>query len=675
MIGDFSLANYFRERNGVNKVSILAHPVFWAVLGVKIFALFLFGSSVLTEHYIPFVQYFLYHPLANPYDWAMAGDIVFPFPALMLFVLAASKLLFGFIGSDLFIFRIPLLLADLVIFIVLARWLKHKQEKVLWYYWCSPIIFAICYMAGFLDIVAIAFLFTFLYFLFKEKYLIAFALLGLALATKTGLMILLPFILVYLLKERVRPLVAFALVPLSCSLYVLWNFGYILTPAFWHTSLSSSQMFISSINIDFGAVVLYGAPLVYCGLLVRSITFHRLNRDLFLMFLGFALGIVTLIVVPEAGWYSWIIPFFVYFFVKEDGAGNYPFVLLNIFYFAYFLSVPDSALLEALSLTSLAAASDGTWASAAFTLLQGTLLLNIVWIYRLGIQRGVKHKISYKPYLVGIAGDSASGKSTVAGLIVKMLGEQNALEVAGDDMHKWERGDRHWSEVTHLNPAANKLHDDMEHMSRLKRNESVVRQFYDHAVGRFTVAERVRPKKVIVFQGLHTLYLNRARDLLDLKIFLSPHEDLRRRWKVERDGQERGHAPAAVLKQLDERSADAEKYISEQRKYADIVILVSKSNGREVLEIECDNSIDIYPFTDAFKSTCAVTVEHTDVCHRLFFDGQISAAAIDEFVYQVVPDVWELNRAPQWDDGVKGVMQAFIAYALFYKAKRAHDTF
>ena len=666
-----------KERGGGSKVSILAHPVFWAVLTAKGAALLFLGSNVLTENYIPLVNYFVDSGFSNPYAWALDQGISFPFPALMLFLLTIPKLTFStLVGWDMLIMRLPILIADVGIFLVLTRWLKDKQAKVLWYYWCSPILFAISYVAGFLDLLPIAFLFAFLFFLFKEQFVIAFALLGFALATKSGLVILLPFILIYLLKEYVRPIKILEYALLSCAVYIASNAGFLASPEFWQVAIAGGQSYFSGININFGGAVVYIAPLVCLGLFVSCFAFQRLHRDMFLMFLAFALGVITLVVLPQAGWYSWTIPFFIYFFVKEDRAEKYPFVLLNLAYFAYFLITPNSAFLTALHIPATILGE--VPANIAFTFLQGTLLLNIIWIYRIGIQNGMRHKILYKPYLIGIAGDSASGKTTLTDLISKILGGHNILEVAGDDMHKWERGDPHWSHITHLNPHANRLHDDMEHALRLKRNEGVVRRFYDHTIGRFTLPEHIRPKKIVVFQGLHTLYLNRARALFDLKIFLSPNEELRREWKVDRDGTERGHAVEHVLKQLDERSADSEKYIREQSKHADIVISISRAGVRNVLEVACDNSINVDPLISALKNKAPLEIshEHGDTRQHIVFTGDIPRETIDELAYALVPDVWEINRRDlQWEDGHNGILQVFLAYVVFYKARLDHDSF
>lgn len=61
------------------------------------------------------------------------------------------------------------------------------------------------------------------------------------------------------------------------------------------------------------------------------------------------------------------------------------------------------------------------------------------------------------PIAIGIAGDSATGKSTFANLIKDNIFKDNSIIIEGDNYHKWERNDKHWKQYTHLNPKANFL--------------------------------------------------------------------------------------------------------------------------------------------------------------------------------------------------------------------------
>ena len=72
-----------------------------------------------------------------------------------------------------------------------------------------------------------------------------------------------------------------------------------------------------------------------------------------------------------------------------------------------------------------------------------------------GIEAYKQNKFLYQPLLIGIGGDSASGKTTFAKIIQNLYGTSQTTIIKGDDMHKWERGDDNWNEKTHLNPSSN----------------------------------------------------------------------------------------------------------------------------------------------------------------------------------------------------------------------------
>ena len=82
----------------------------------------------------------------------------------------------------------------------------------------------------------------------------------------------------------------------------------------------------------------------------------------------------------------------------------------------------------------------------------------------------------YKPYVISIAGDSGSGKSTISNFIRLYYGYENCTLISGDDLHNWERGDSNWENITHLNPNANNLKlGDLQLLS-LKQGAKILRK-------------------------------------------------------------------------------------------------------------------------------------------------------------------------------------------------------
>ena len=215
---------------------------------------------------------------------------------------------------------------------------------MLWYYWCSPILFYINYVHGQLDAIPIMLLFVFLYFFFKESFRWAFLVLGLSLATKTGIAIVLPFVFVYLILRRTTFLKMTQYALISFFTFCVLNISYLRSYPFLEMVFHNrEQAKIFDLHFAFSnGLTVYVIPLVYLFLLIKSFLYKRLNRDIFIMFLGFSFGLLTLLIPPMQGWYYWIIPFFIYFYVKQDHAPRFIFVLLNVFYFLYFLMTKQS---------------------------------------------------------------------------------------------------------------------------------------------------------------------------------------------------------------------------------------------------------------------------------------------------------------------------------------------
>lgn len=701
---------YLYDRRGEEKLAILRSPLFLSVLVLKLAAMALFASHYLYSLFVPFVKYFVLSGFADPYTHFLNQGLVtsFPYPAVMLWTLSAPLAAFRFLlGTsasvvgplDIFLIRLPILAADLVIFLILARWLKNNQRSVLLYYWCSPILFYINYLHGQLDALPVMLLFVFLYFLFKEQFYTAVCFLGLSLAAKTTGLVVLPFVFIYLLAKRLpaRKIVAVLLLP--AGIWLLTNLAYLSGPGFAELVLKTKEQF-KVFDFQFRLsdnFTLYIVPLAYLFLLVKSLTYKTFNRDIFLMFLGFAFGLLTIFIPPMPGWYYFVVPFLIYFFARADRAPRFLFLLLNLLYFAYFLSIKSGDLFEIFRPIAPAVAAwpnlyaflsaqgfdSGLLANIIFSLLQGSMILAVWWIYREGEGNYLRHKIYYAPYLIGIAGDSGSGKSTVAQALANILGRKNVSIVEGDDLHKWERGDPMWQKYTHLDPRANFLHDELLNAKRLKNGEAALRRHYDHDTGKFTLPAKYDSKRIIVFEGLHSLYLGKMRQTLDLKIFMNPDRDLRLHWKIVRDRRERGYSKDEVLKQLAKRETDSKQFIEAQKKFSDLEIAVKnrlplgESLGEDdallapYLEFTSSNDINLKAFLDAVALRLGIDYLITEEKQTIRLEGELSAAEIGDLANILIPELDELSAGlPQWKEGIDGIIQLFVCYYIFEKMRQ-----
>lgn len=167
-----------------------------------------------------------------------------------------------------------------------------------------------------------------------------------------------------------------------------------------------------------------------------------------------------------------------------------------------------------------------------------------------------------------ICGDSGTGKTTMAQTLVSHLSDAVILEC--DRYHKWERGDPHWKQFTHLNPDANHLDVMNQDVCDLKKGQSIFRKSYNHKTGMFTLGREIQPAKNIITCGLHTFIC--PQDLYDVKIFMDTDPILKTQWKISRDIGKRGYNLQQVKQQIQSRQKDYRLYLEPLILDADIIV-------------------------------------------------------------------------------------------------------
>ena len=177
-----------------------------------------------------------------------------------------------------------------------------------------------------------------------------------------------------------------------------------------------------------------------------------------------------------------------------------------------------------------------------------------------------------RPILLGIVGDSAAGKTTLTRGLVRILGEAQVTHISADHYHRYDRRQRAERGVTPLDPAGNYLDVLTQHLKHLRAGHAILKPVYGHRDGNFAAAEYVQPAQFTIVEGLLGFHTQAMRDVYDVRVYLDPPEDLRRKWKVQRDCSRRGYTTDQVLEELDRREADAESHIRPQRRCADLVV-------------------------------------------------------------------------------------------------------
>jgi len=180
------------------------------------------------------------------------------------------------------------------------------------------------------------------------------------------------------------------------------------------------------------------------------------------------------------------------------------------------------------------------------------------------------------PLVIGIAGGSGSGKTTVA---------QEILQRVGRDRIAFLQHDSYYKDLSGLPPAQhaevnfdhpNSLETELltQHIASLRDGKAVEVPIYDFSTdSRTTKTYIVQPRRVILVEGILIFTERTLREMFDVKIFVDTDSDMRFIRRLERDIHERGRTTESVIKQyqLTVRPMHLE-FVEPSKRYADVII-------------------------------------------------------------------------------------------------------
>jgi phosphoribulokinase len=246
-----------------------------------------------------------------------------------------------------------------------------------------------------------------------------------------------------------------------------------------------------------------------------------------------------------------------------------------------------------------------------------------------------------RPVILGVVGDSAAGKTTITRGLMRVLGEDNVTHVCTDDYHRYDRKQRAEFGITPLHPDCNYVDIMAQHLAHLRRGESVLKPVYQHGDGTFGPPVYVHPERFTVIEGLLGYHLPVMRDIYDVRVYLAPPEELRRRWKVQRDCTKRGYTTDQVLSELDAREPDSEAFIRPQRRYADLVVsFLPGDHDADPSRLDAEITLRpglVHPDLSAFVSdTSGITLTDVRGAHVVRIPGDVDpdeVSRIEEWVW------------------------------------------
>jgi uridine kinase len=178
--------------------------------------------------------------------------------------------------------------------------------------------------------------------------------------------------------------------------------------------------------------------------------------------------------------------------------------------------------------------------------------------------------------VVGIAGGTGSGKTTVVNRILERLPEDEVAILPQDayykDNSRLNMEDR--QEVNFDHPDAVEFSLLIEHLARLRAGETIRRPVYSYLTcTRSEETIPMEPRQVTILEGILILTCEALRNLIDIKVFVDADADDRLSRVVSRDIQERGRSVSKVLERYDKTVKPMHlQFIEPSKRYADIIV-------------------------------------------------------------------------------------------------------
>ena len=664
---------------------LFLHPMFAIGLLLRLALIASLAPLSVTRWYAPFLEISTSSLTIDPWSaWISSGGtvIAFPYGYAMWFAFVPLTLAAKFVGAPLiYAYYFTLLAADLGLLFALRRLVPNRQRLLLFAYWISPITILASYGLGLNDLVPALLLVLSLVCLQKVKLKLAGLFLAAAISAKLSMIVALPFFAIYLFNNRaLRQNARLFLSGFVVCTGLLWV-PFLLSTSGLKMLLGNpeiTKIYQLSVNLGVG-VSIYVVPLIYLLVLYFAWRVRRLNFNLFQATIGIAFLLIVLATPASPGWFVWCLPFLVLYLAMS---GRIAIVLVGSFSAVYVLSALFVTPLQFANGHQYALADQlnnfGIFGQNAVSLFHTAMvalgIILAIRIWREAISRNDFFRLSRKPFVIGVAGDSGAGKDTFAAAVTGLFGTHSVVNLSGDDYHLWDRQKPMWQVMTHLNPMANDLEGFCNDLVALTDGKSVSARHYDHGTGKMSKPFRIDSNDVIIASGLHALYFPVVRGCYNLKIYLDIDEDLRKHFKLKRDVHQRGHTIEKVLGSFEKREPDSERFIRPQSNYADLILSLQPIHPRMLdgiddkhpirlkLVVKTRNGFNELSLHRVLVGVCGlhadIEVSSDGAEVQLTIEGEASSADIAVAAQMLCPQVLEfLDVLPKWHDGMLGLMQ------------------
>lgn len=191
-----------------------------------------------------------------------------------------------------------------------------------------------------------------------------------------------------------------------------------------------------------------------------------------------------------------------------------------------------------------------------------------------------------KPYIVGVAGGSASGKTEIVKTLKKYF--EDKIEIIEHDNYYFAHDDLTMEERASLNydhPQSFETDLLIEHVKKIINNEEINIPTYDFTIHtRSSDTLKKVPKPIVIVEGILVLENEELRNLMDMKVFVDCDGDVRLKRRITRDVVERDRTIESILTQYMETVKPMhELFVEPSKKFADLIV---PKGGKNKVAIE-----------------------------------------------------------------------------------------
>ncbi|XP_014507357.1 uridine kinase-like protein 1, chloroplastic isoform X2 [Vigna radiata var. radiata] len=232
---------------------------------------------------------------------------------------------------------------------------------------------------------------------------------------------------------------------------------------------------------------------------------------------------------------------------------------------------------------------------------------------------------SHQPFIIGVAGGTASGKTTVCDIIIQQLQDHRVVLVCQDSFYRGLTNDelKRVHEYNFDHPNAFDTEQLVETLGQLKSGQSVQIPIYDFKLHQRSTdrSRQVNGSDVIIMEGILVFHEQRVRNMMNMKIFVDADPDVRLARRIKRDTVERGRDIQSYAKFVKPAYED---FILPSKKYADIIIPRGGENRVAIdlivqhirTKLGQHNLCKIYPNLNVIQSTFQTRGMHTLIRDR-----------------------------------------------------------